>query len=141
MSHHPGPGYGQPFPPNDGGVSDGQADKPATLGIIGLVLIAINIIVVIVGGLFGPTVWVVRSSPMDSTGLLSDSVWSGFSAGLVLYVMANLAIGLAGWVVGVVATVTNRGRSFGIAAIALGAVLFVIAANMMFGALLLKSVG
>jgi hypothetical protein len=40
-----------------------------------------------------------------------------------------------------VATLTNRGRSFGIAAIALGAVLFVIAANMMFGALLFKSMG
>ena len=56
-------------------------------------------------------------------------------------VMANLAIGLAGWVIGIVATVTNRGRSFGIAAIVLGAVLCVLAATMMFSALLLTSMG
>lgn len=141
MSQYPGAGHGQLSPPNDRGVSDGPAHKPATLGIIGLALVATNIIVVIVGSLFGPTVYVVTSSSVDSTGILSDSVWSGLSAGLVLRVVANLAVGIAGWVIGVVATVTNRGRSFGIAAIVLGAVLLVVAANMMFGALLLKSVG
>ena len=141
MSQYPGDGHGQPFTPGYGAASAGRAGRPATLGIIGLALVAINIIVVIVGSLFGPTVYVVTSSSVDSTGILSDSLWSGLSAGLVLRVMANLAIGIAGWVIGVVATVTNRGRSFGIAAIVLGAVLLVIAANMMFTALLLKSVG
>ena len=108
----------------------GRAGRPATLGIIGLVLIGINSIAVIVGTLFGPHVIVARASTLDSTGLLSDSgarvhrsrqagVWSGLSPGLVLRVMASLALGPAGWIVGVVATVTNRGRSFGIAAIAL----------------------
>ena len=141
MPQSTGAGHGQPFTPGYGAASAGRADRPATLGIIGLVLIGINIIVVIVGTLFGPHVMVVRWSTVDSTGLLSDSAFSGFSPGLVLRVIASLAMGLAGWIAGVVATVTNRGRSFGIAAIALGAVLFVIAANMMFGALLLKATG
>jgi hypothetical protein len=141
MSQYPGAGHDQPSTPNDGAASAGRADKPATLGIIGLALVSINIIVVIVGSLFGPTVYVVTSSSVDSPGVMSDSLWSGLSAVLVLRVMSNLAIGLAGWVIGIVATVTNRGRSFGIAAIVLGAVLLVIAANMMFTALLLKSMG
>jgi hypothetical protein len=105
------------------------------------VLVGINIIVVIGGALLRPVVIVVWSSTVDSTGFLGDLALSQLSPGLVLGVIARLAVGLAGLVVGVVATLTNRGRSFGIAAIALGAVLFVIAANMMFGALLFKSMG
>ena len=80
MSQYPGPGYGQPFPPKDGSVSDGQAAKPATLGIVGLALVALNIIVVVVGSLIGPTVYVVTSSSVGSPGVLSDTPWNGFSA-------------------------------------------------------------
>jgi hypothetical protein len=98
MSQYPGAGYGQPFPPNDGGVSDGAADRPAMLGIIGLALVGIQLIAVLAGTF---------SSVVTA---------SGPGPGYLLILLAGGLIGLAGWVVGVVAT-------------------------MMFGALLLKSVG
>jgi hypothetical protein len=140
MSHPPPPGDGRAFTYGPRAAA-GRAGKPSTLGIIGLALIGINIIVVIAMSLAGPTVYVVQWTGFESTGSMSDRLWSSLSLGLVLRVVANVAPGLAGWVIGVVATVTNRGRSYGIAAIVLGVVLFIIAATMMFGALLIASLG
>ncbi len=138
----------QPAPPGDGRpftfgprAAAGRTGKSPTLGIIGLALIGIDIVVVVAMYLAGPGVFVVQWTGFESTGSTSDGVWSLVSLGLVLPVVANVALGLAGWVIGVVATVTNRGRSYGIAAIVLGLVLVVIAATMTFGALLLVSLG
>jgi hypothetical protein len=50
-------------------------------------------------------------------------------------------VGVAGWLIGIVATATKRGRAFGIAAIVVGVPISVITALMTFAALLLKSVG
>ncbi len=141
MSHYPGPGYGQPFPPSDGGVSDGPADRPVALGVIGLVLVVITIVVVIVISL-RPTVMMPTVGPYPSASDSMDQLSaSGFLSGNLLILMTSGAIGLAGWIIGIVATVTNRGRAFGIAAIVVGAIAPIIAAMMMFGALLIKAVG
>ena len=137
MSQHPGAGHDQPSTPNDGAASAGRARKPSRLGIIGLVLVGIQLIAVLAGP-FSSVILVTVWSDSDAVGQVTASAPN---PAYLLFLLVGGLIGLAGWVVGVVATVTNRGRSFGIAAIVLGAVLFVLAANMMFGALLLKSVG
>jgi len=137
MSPPPTPGYGQPFTPGHG-ASAGGANRPATLGIIGLALVGIQLLVVIALAL-GPSVMVVTySSTSDSMG---QPDVSRLSAGDLLIPLAIAFVGLAGWIIGIVATVTNRGRAFGIAAIVVGTLTGAIAAPMMFGALLLKSVG
>jgi len=138
MSDQTPPGYGQPFPPHDGGASDGLSRRSPTLGIVGLALISVNIVAVFLSDLFASTVIV-------STGWVSGeptlSLWSALTFVLVLQVGVKLSFGIVGWILGVIAIITNRGRSFGIAAVILGAVLFAIALNMTFAALLLKSIG
>jgi hypothetical protein len=141
MSHHPGPGYGQPFPPHDGGVSDGQAERPSTLGILSLALVGLYLVAVLAVNLLGSVVVVPLWDSADSTGQMTASGLSGFSAGQMLILKVSGAIGLTGWIVGIVATVTNRGRSFGIAAIVLGLVTVCITSAMLFGVLFVKVLG
>lgn len=137
MSQPPTSGHGQSFTPGQGAFT-GRARGPATLGVIGLALVGIQL-VVLVALYLGPSVAVVTwSSTSDSAGSLSAG---GLSVGVVLTPVAIALVGLAGWIIGIVATVTNRGRAFGIAAIVVGTLTSVITAPMMFGALLLKSLG
>jgi hypothetical protein len=80
-------------------------------------------------------------STSGSTDQLGGGAFGGPGVGFLLVMTVSGAIGLAGWVIGIVATVTNRGRTFGIAAIVVGAVSWILAGTMMFGMLLLVSMG
>jgi hypothetical protein len=59
--------------------------------------------------------------------------------GIPILMMVSGLVGLAGWIVGIVATVTNRGRAFGVAAIITGVVSFLIGSMSMFGVLFVVS--
>jgi len=138
MSQYPGAGYGQPFTAGHGS-APAEPARPATLGIVGLALVAIDLVIVVIAKVFslGIAVSLVHSTS-GSTDQLGGGAFGASGVGFLLLMMVSGAIGLAGWVIGIVATVTNRGRAFGIAAIVVGAVSWVIAGTMMFGILLVS---
>ena len=139
MSHNPRAGYGQPFTVGDGLAPDAPAKKSSMLGIIGLALVGIYLIAVIVALGFSPNIVVISLPPTSgSSGQLGAGAFS--ELGVLLLMMASGVMGLAGWIVGIVATVTKRGRAFGVVAIIIGLVAFLVASTMMFG-MLLTTVG
>jgi hypothetical protein len=139
MSQPPTPGDGRAFtfgPP----AAAGRTGKPSTLGIVGLVLVGIHLLVVI-AGFVSPHAFAYSVAPYPSA---SDSTWELNLSVLGVGDWLSLAfelVGLAGWIIGIVATVKNRGRAFGIAAIVVGVPISVITSLMTFAALLIKSVG
>jgi hypothetical protein len=91
-------------------------------------------VAVSVWGLLSPHIVVVQSGWLSadrSRGWLLSQMWSLFTPRQLMQGIALRAAGLAGWVVGIVAAVTNRGRPFGIAAVVIATILFLLeAVNM-----------
>jgi hypothetical protein len=138
MSHYPGAGQSQPFVVTDHPEPAGPAKRSSTLGVLGLVLVVTYLVVAIVARWLTPDIHVYEmSSTSESMGRLGAEVLPQLV--LPLLMMASGVIGLAGWVLGIVATVTNRGRVFGVAAIILGVVAFLIASTSMIGMLFVFS--
>jgi hypothetical protein len=138
MSQYPGAGHGQPFVVTDGPEPAGPAKPSSTLGVVGLVLVVIYLVVAIVARWLTPDIAVYElTSTSGSMGRLGAEILPQLV--LPLLMMASGAIGLAGWILGIVATVTNRGRVFGVSAIILGVVAFLIASTSMIGMLFMFS--
>lgn len=113
-------------------MTGGSARRPAALGVVSLVLVGVSLCAVIVSPGF--------SASIDVTLDPSRTGWSVLPGlGVLLLVMATRFLGLVGSILGIVATVTNRGRGFGVVAIVLGAVSFLIAASSMIGMLFVVS--
>lgn len=121
------PQYGQaaPYGQAQAVASYAPAKKSPALGIIGLLTVVVCGIVLSVflwkvGAIAGPFV-VDGAIPADQQSAMGTeivlqlgSVWPGLG-GLSSF------LGLVGWILGIVATATKRGRAFGIIAIVLGA--------------------
>ena len=136
----PWPGYvaGPAAPPTPRASGREPARKPATLGIVGLALVVTSIIMVVAAYLLSSVMAMATSSTLSTTS--EDHFFVGGPVlGSVLLSLAATAVGLAGWIIGIVATSTNRGRAFGIVAIVLGVSSFAVLFTMMFGAILLVS--
>ncbi len=138
MSHYAGPAdNGHPSAVGYGPVHNARTRKSATLGAFGFALVGVDLVVRIVAFLFGSGAMVSMWSSSDSIGPVSADVGTG--AGFVRLLALSVALGLVGWVVGIVAVVTDRGRPFGVAAIALGVAAGAL--TMTFGSVLLVSMG
>lgn len=125
-------GYGQP-----GMYSSPQAERPATLGYIGLglvVLCAIALVVatVVIGNGFsevlvqlGPEIEQLSEEQLANHPVMLQ--WAAESAGMMLLAQGAVVVGLAGWIISIVATATKRGRKPGIWGIILGVLAPIVA--------------
>lgn len=138
MSQYPGAGYGQPARSTGDPASAGPAKTSPRLGAVGLVLVGIGLVVAIAALFLSPIIVVNHvSSTSNSMDQLGASILT--ELGIPILMMVSGLVGLAGWIVGIVATVTNRGRAFGVAAIITGVVSFLIGSMSMFGVLFVVS--
>ena len=132
--------YGQPvqgFAPTAMGAYGSVAapvKRSPVLGIIGLVIVVVCGVVITAymwraGGLFGQAAvgGVVNPTQQQSTQIVNQ-----LGMGFLVAVVASMVLGLVGWIMGIVATATKRGRAFGVVTIILG-VLAPIAAVVAMG--------
>jgi hypothetical protein len=131
MVQYQGSDESAPSMASNGPSSDGPATTSPVLGVVGLVLVGIYLVVAVVARLLSPTILVNQMSSTDNFGHRGPEILSQLAVPLLL--MASGVVGLAGWIVGVVATVTNRGRVFGVATIIVGVVSFLIASTSIIG--------
>jgi hypothetical protein len=117
-----------------------QERKPATLGIVGLALVVTSIVVVVAAYLLSSVMAMTTRSSLSTTSQ-DHFIVGGPVIGSVLLSLAAAAVCLAGWIIGIVATSTNRGRAFGIVAIVLGIASVAVPFTMTFGAFLLVWMG
>ena len=138
--------YGQPAQgyaptPNPYGASAAPAKKSPILGILALA------IVVLCGVLLSWYMWKVGSvlGPYMTGGTLTidasnqteiaNAINAQLGAGVASLGGLSGFVGFVGWILGIVATVTKRGRGFGVMAIILGVLAPIIAFVILFVAL------
>jgi hypothetical protein len=124
MSQYPNPGYGQPFAFGYGPAPAAPAIRSARLGIVGLVLVAIDLAVVLLVAAVAFGIVALRA-PGGSEAVVEwfsgDFFPIGF-LGILAMIVCGL-LGLAGWIIGWVAMISNRGRSFAAMALCIGVVI------------------
>lgn len=98
--------------------------KPSTLGVIALVLVVVCGVILSVfmwkiGAAFGPYMSDTTTSPEQDRQIAQDLT---AQVGVLWPVLATIGGigGFVGWILGIVATATKRGRGFGVTAIVLG---------------------
>ncbi|MFZ1411507.1 MAG: hypothetical protein WAS07_08620, partial [Micropruina sp.] len=102
----------------------------AALGLVVICGVAMSAVLWQLGGLLGELVTSGQIDPNDQEGMqmmLMERVGPLLSLGL----NASMLVGFAGWVMGIIATATQRGRSYGVWAIILGILAPIIAFTLM----------
>lgn len=123
---YPGqPAYPQPYPVQ--GVLPGKGPKSPVLGIVSFSVVLLTVVIssVALAQLMEPlaNAIIAAGTTQIDEEVLRDSVQAQIMANYPLQTMAlNLAspLGFAGWIAGIVATATNRGRMWGVFTIILG---------------------
>ena len=119
------PGYTYP---NQGGYApQPPAKKPAVLGIVGLLIVAVCAVAYFLTsmglykGMFDVlgTGWATSGAYSPDISNLSDSQLAALMGPILGIIIASV-IGLVGLIISIVATAQNRGRPFGIIGIILG---------------------
>ena len=134
--------YGQPvqgFAPTPMGAYGSTAapvKRSSILGIIGLALVVIcgvilSVYLYKIGAVAGPYA---QNGTLDTTTQpqLVQDVMNQMGTILPLLGSLSVAGGLIGWIIGIVATATKRGRGFGVTAIILGVLAPILAFVAMF---------
>ena len=134
--------YGQPVqgfaptPMDAYGATAAPTKKSPILGIISLAIVVISGVVLTlylyrIGAVAGP--YAVNGS-LDTTTQpeLMQNVASQMGALLPMLGGASIFVGLVGWILGIVATASKRGRVFGVLAIILGILAPIIAVVALF---------
>lgn len=140
----PAQAYGQPAqgyaPMGAYGAAPAPVKKSPILGIISLV------VVLVCAGLLGAFMWRIGGvvGQLASSGAVDPDNQAALQAavmselGGIWMLLANVAIygGFAGWIMGIVATATKRGRGAGIAAIVLGVLAPIVSVLMVIPAMM-----
>ena len=134
--------YGQPqqgFVPTAGAYGTPPAKRSPILGIIALLVVLICGVVLSVslfrmGGLLGQLA-VNGTVEISSQTQLQEEVLSQLGGIWTLLVYGSGLLGFVGWIVGIVAVATKRGRAFGVVTIILGVIAPIAAFAAMFAAM------
>jgi len=134
--------YGQPqqgFVPTAGAYGTPPAKRSPILGIIALLVVLICGVVLSVslfrmGGLLGQLA-VNGTVEISSQTQLQEAVLSQLGGIWTLLVYGSGLLGFVGWIVGIVAVATKRGRAFGVVTIILGVIAPIAAFAAMFAAM------
>ena len=134
--------YGQPqqgFVPTAGAYGTPPAKRSPILGIIALLVVLICGVVLSMslfrmGGLLGQLA-VNGTVEISSQTQLQEEVLSQLGGIWTLLVYGSGLLGFVGWIVGIVAVATKRGRAFGVVTIILGVIAPIAAFAAMFAAM------
>ena len=134
--------FGQPqqgFVPTAGAYGTPPAKRSPILGIIALLVVLICGVVLSMslfrmGGLLGQLA-VNGTVEISSQTQLQEEVLSQLGGIWTLLVYGSGLLGFVGWIVGIVAVATKRGRAFGVVTIILGVIAPIAAFAAMFAAM------
>ncbi len=118
-------GYAGGYPATSGYSAKPEARKSPVLGIVGFAVVALAGIISVILGLVmaDPMAAIVAMVPPGTTQIdmstIPPALLDQLTGPMSGFMLAGLA-GIGGWVVSIIAAVTNRGRGWGIAGIIVG---------------------